>query len=145
MQKRTKMVSESYITVRYAETDKMGIAHHSNYPVWFEVARTDYIKNLGITYSQMEEMGILVPLLSLECTFKGAAKYEDELCVRCYLSNLSRVKIEFSYEILKDGKIISLGKTLHGIVSPKLMPFNLEKKFPDLYNLLLNAVVSSPA
>ena len=54
------MHSRSYITVRYAETDKMGIAHHSNYPVWFEVGRTDFIKMFGSTYSDMEKAGLML-------------------------------------------------------------------------------------
>ena len=56
------MHSRSYITVRYAETDKMGIAHHSNYPVWFEVGRTDFIKMFGSTYSDMEKAGLIAQL-----------------------------------------------------------------------------------
>ena len=54
-------VSKSRIVVRYAETDQMGIAHHANYPVWFEVARTDLIKTIGITYTELEEMGRCAP------------------------------------------------------------------------------------
>ena len=55
-------ISKSYLTVRYAETDMMGIVHHSRYYPWFEVARTDFIKSTGISYSEMEQQGILLPL-----------------------------------------------------------------------------------
>ena len=63
------MVTESKITVRYAETDKMGIVHHSVYAVWFEVGRTDFIRQAGMPYSVMEQKGIMTPLSSLTCQF----------------------------------------------------------------------------
>ena len=63
------MISQSKITVRYAETDKMGIVHHSNYPVWFEIARTDFIKALGVPYSVLEEKGLMLPLIGLSCRY----------------------------------------------------------------------------
>ena len=59
------MKSESKIVARYAETDQMGIVHHSVYPVWYEVARTDFIKQVGMTYTQMEQIGIMLPLVEL--------------------------------------------------------------------------------
>lgn len=68
----------SKIVVRYAETDQMGIAHHSNYPVWFEVARTDFIKASGISYSDVEKAGIITPLTGLTVRYKQAAFYEDD-------------------------------------------------------------------
>ena len=75
------MISKSTIVVRYAETDQMGIAHHSEYPVWYEVARTNLIKCIGLTYTQMEQMGVMLPLSELTCRYKGAARYEDVLTV----------------------------------------------------------------
>ena len=62
-------VSETHLTVRYAETDMMGIVHHSRYYPWFEVARTDFIKKIGMSYTEMEKMGIMLPLT------ETAAKY----------------------------------------------------------------------
>jgi len=75
-------ISETEIIVRYAETDRMGIVHHSNYPIWFEAARTDFIKNLGMSYSKIEERGFMLPLIELTCRYKGAARYEDRLIVK---------------------------------------------------------------
>ena len=66
------MHSKSYLTVRYAETDRMGVAHHSNYPVWYEVGRTDYIKLFGIKCTEMEEAGIMMPLINLSCTYRNS-------------------------------------------------------------------------
>ena len=62
------MITKSFVTARYAETDQMGVIHHSVYAVWYELARTDFIKKVGISYSKMEEMGILLPLLLANTT-----------------------------------------------------------------------------
>ena len=75
----------STIEVRYAETDQMGIAHHSNYAVWFEVARTDFIKAAGISYTDVEKEGIITPLTGLECKYKKAASIV--VCCRTHGTN----------------------------------------------------------
>ena len=76
------MHSRTRLTVRYAETDMMGIAHHSNYPIWYEAGRTDYIKLFDMTYTQIEEEGVLMPLTNLHCTFIKPAKYLIESLVK---------------------------------------------------------------
>lgn len=63
------MVTQTLLTVRYAETDRMGIAHHSHYPVWFEQARTEFVTRCGLTYSQMEQEGVLTPCRSFTAVF----------------------------------------------------------------------------
>ena len=87
------MHSRSYITVRYAETDKMGVAHHSNYPIWYEVGRTDYIKLFNVSYSQMEDAGVMIPLRNLNCHFSLPAKYEDKLIIRTWCINATAARI----------------------------------------------------
>ncbi len=134
------MTSETKLIVRYAETDQMGIAHHSNYAVWYEAARTDFIRQkIGLSYTEMERMGIIVPLLELSGKFLSPAYYEDELTVRATLQKASGVKLEFSYEIYRNGeeKPIHTGRTLHGLVGKDMRPFNMKKKFPELYQRLL--------
>jgi acyl-CoA thioester hydrolase len=83
----------------------------------------------------MEKMGVMLPLIELKCKFIGAAKYEDELTVAVKISELSPVKIEFSYQIFKEGneKPINTGSTLHLWVNSDFRPINLKKNFPALY------------
>lgn len=133
------MHSKSYITVRYAETDRMGIAHHSNYPVWYEVGRTDYIKLYGVTYSEMEKAGVLMPLTNLSCTFKSPALYEDNIIVRTWVIGLRAAQIQFTYTVKKinpDGTETELGygTTEHGFVDSKTFkPCNIKKRMPKLF------------
>lgn len=133
------MITETKITVRYAETDQMGIAHHSNYAVWFEQSRTEMIlKAGGLHYKDMEEMGILLPLLELGCKFRVPALYEDELTIRTAITELAPAKVTFRYLVYKDGieKPISSGFTRHAFVGQDMRPMRLNKKFPEVYALL---------
>ena len=127
----------SKIVVRYAETDQMGIAHHSNYPVWFEVARTDFIKASGISYSDVEKAGIITPLTGLTVRYKQAAFYEDELSIHIKLTRLTLVRLEFSYEVIRENPrvLIATGTTSHGMVSKDLVPVNVKKEHPKIYRM----------
>lgn len=136
------MFSETKLIVRYAETDKMGIAHHSVYPIWYEVARTEAIKKIGITYTQMEELGIMMPLVELNCKYILPADYEDELLIQVGISKLTPVRIVFEFKVYKvsDNSLINTGSTMHAFVDHNLKPLNLKKLFPDLYENINNLV-----
>lgn len=137
------MITETKITVRYAETDQMGIAHHSNYAVWFEQARTEMILQAGgLHYKDMEEMGILLPLLELDCKFRIPALYEDELTIRTAITELAPARITFRYLVYKDGieKPICSGFTQQAFVGKDLRPMRLNKRFPEIYALLESMV-----
>ncbi len=133
------MHSRTKITVRYAETDKMGIAHHSNYPVWYEVGRSDYIKLFGTSYQEIEEAGIMTPLLNLTCHFQLPALYDDELIIRTKAITLTAARIVFTYSVKRiepDGSETELGygSTEHGFVDSKTFrPCSLKKRMPQLY------------
>ena len=133
------MHSKTYITVRYAETDKMGIAHHANYPIWYEVGRTDYIKLFGTTYSEMEAAGVMNPRLNLTCHVGKHALYEDRLIVRTWCIHMTAARIEFAYsvkKILDDGseEELGYGTTEHGVVDAKTFrPCSMKKRMPELF------------
>lgn len=135
-------VSETKFTVRYAETDQMGIVHHSNYPVWFEAGRTDFIKKMGMPYSKIEANGCLLPLVELKCNFKGAARYEDEVVVKTSVKELTVARVVFYYEVYKNGEesCITSGETIHAFTNRELRPINLKKHAPSVYELLNSAV-----
>lgn len=130
------MISESKLIVRYAETDKMGIVHHSVYPIWYEVGRTDFTKKMGIPYAYMEEIGILTPLVELNCKYTEPAYYEDELTIKTKIKRLTPARIVFEYEVLKNERIINVGSTTHAWVGRDLRPMNMKKHFPEIYEKL---------
>lgn len=132
------LISETKIIVRYAETDRMGIAHHSNYPIWFEIGRTEFIKQMGISYSEMERKGLLLPLIELKCTYKGSVTYEDNLTILTRVRKLTYSRIIFYYEIFKEGesKPVTTGETSHVWTNAELKPININKHFPEIYNMI---------
>ncbi|SHI12883.1 acyl-CoA thioester hydrolase [Sporobacter termitidis DSM 10068] len=136
------MKTKTKLTVRYAETDQMGIVHHSNYPVWFEAGRTDFIRQTGVSYSDIEARGVLMPLYEIACRFKSPARYEDEVTVVTSLKELSRVRIILSYEVVRDsdGALLATGETLHAFTDKGLRPLNAERAAPDVYKLLKAAL-----
>ncbi len=130
--------SQTHITVRYSETDMMGIVHHSRYYPWFEQARTDFIKTTGITYSEMEKMGIMLPLTETNCKYLYGLTYEDEIIVTCTIERLTVARVNFVYEVfrLPEMKKMSEGRTKHGFIDNEFRPVNLKKNYPQLWEKL---------
>ena len=130
------MASFSEITVRYAETDCMGVVHHAVYPVWFEIARTDYIKSVGMSYSEMEKNGVMLPVTGISCRYHLPAKYDDTLIVKATVSRFTPARIEFYYCVTRKGEeqILCEGTSSHGFVDAEsFRPLNFKKAMPELY------------
>ena len=108
------------IRVRYGETDQMGVVYHGNYATYFEVARTEWLRDLGITYKDMENSGIMLPVISLFFNFVKSAKYDDVLTIYVFLKKRPLVKIEFDYEIFNQKKEkISTGNSILAFMDMK--------------------------
>lgn len=117
------------IRVRYNETDQMGVVYHGNYASYFEVARTEWLRNLGVTYKEMEENGTMLPVISLSFKFLKSAMYDDLLTISVSLRKKPMVKIEFDYEIINQNKEkISTGNSVLAFVDMKT---NKPIKCPD--------------
>jgi len=101
------------IRVRYNECDPMGVAHHTAYPVWFEMGRTEVLRQSAskITYRDLEAQGFLLAVVSLEVKYKRPAKYDDVLELRTTVTNVGHVKIGHDYELLRDGVLLATGRT----------------------------------
>lgn len=130
------MASISEITVRYAETDCMGVVHHAVYPIWFEIARTDYIKNAALSYSEMEKQGVMLPVTGISCKYRLPVKYDDQLEITAYITRISPARIEFYYTCRHKGgnEILTEGTSSHAFVDAKTFrPLNLKKVMPELY------------
>ena len=108
------------IRVRYGETDQMGVVYHGNYASYFEIARTEWLRNLGVTYKELENKGIMLPVISLFFTFIKSAKYDDVLTIIVILKKKPLVKIEFDYEIYNQKKEkISTGNSVLAFMDMK--------------------------
>ena len=136
------MMTKTQITVRYAETDQMGIVHHSVYPIWYEAARTEAIKKIGMNYSNLERNGVMLPLVELNCKYNVPAEYEDVLTIMVEIAKLTPARIVFHYQIFKNGieKPINTGSTIHAWVGKDLKPINLKKQYPEIFEKILSAL-----
>ncbi len=125
--------SETKIRVRYGETDQMGYVYYGNYPLYYEVARTDMIRKLGWPYKKIEESGVMLPVLSLNVKYIKPAFYDDELTVKTYIKKLPTVRIEFEYEVYNNKKeLINKGNTILVFVDMKTMkPTSAPQGFID--------------
>lgn len=99
--------------VRYAETDAMGIVHHSRYLPWMELGRTEFLREYGFSYRQCEEEGYLFPILAVSCQYHAPAKYDDLVTVETTLKSIRPPFLEFSYKITRepDGLLLVTGET----------------------------------
>jgi len=108
------------VRVRYGETDQMGVVYHGNYASYFEIARTEWLRNLGVTYKELENKGIMLPVISLFFNFIKSAKYDDVLTITVILKKKPLVKIEFDYEIYNQKKEkISTGNSVLAFMDMK--------------------------
>jgi len=127
---------ETEVRVRYAETDQMGIVHHSNYLVWFEAARSELCRSKGFSYKEMEEQEeALLVVAEAYVRYKSPAFYEDILTVRTHVSEVRSRSIRFTYEVHRrsDDTLVAEGETLH-LVTDKDKKVRL---LPEIYRTRL--------
>jgi acyl-CoA thioester hydrolase len=103
---------DTFIRVRYAETDRMGFLHHAQYFVFFEQARTEMLRAQGISYKEIEDQGFFLVVFRIECTFRQPARYDDLLRVRTTLVRTTAVRIEHRYEVYRDDTLVSEGSSV---------------------------------
>ena len=94
------------LTTRYSETDQMGVIHHGNYATYFELARIEWLRSLGLSYGKLEIQGILLPVLSLSIEFKQPLHFEDQIQIEIFLENDPTSIIDFSYQIFNQNKVL---------------------------------------
>ena len=99
----------SHIEVRYAETDQMGVVHHSVYAVWFEQARTDFFKTVGSTYADVEKQGFLCPVLELNVRYRYPTHYGDVVDIETTLMRRGRLHFKFHYRLFVKGTLCAEG------------------------------------
>lgn len=129
-------INETKLKVRYVETDQMAIVHHSNYYAWFEVGRTEYITEIGMTYKQVEENNIMLPVVESSCRYIEGAKYEDIIIIQTFMKELNGAKVIFNYNVIRenDGKILAKGSTTHAFVNEKFRVVNLKKVNMEMWS-----------
>ncbi|MDB5055913.1 MAG: acyl-CoA thioesterase [Bacilli bacterium] len=143
------------LRVRYSETDQMGVVYHVNYLNWFEIGRTEWIRAKGITYQELEERGMLLPLTDAEIKFRLPARYDDQIIIYTKMIEFSNVRLQFASEIRRfnkteqhanpvqltdalepQGELLVSGMSRHVWVNPSWKPIRIDKMAPDLFQII---------
>ena len=129
--------SETTIEVRYAETDQMGVVHHANFIVWFELARTHLCAQSGFHYAEIERGGVLLMVTGVEVRYVRPAHYGETVQVVCWGERLASRGVRFAYEVLRSGEVLARGSTDHVWIDaasgkPCRMPEHLREPFAQL-------------
>ena len=119
---------QTTIRVPYADTDQMGVVYYANYLVYFEQARTEWLRSLGITYKQLESDGYYLPVSECSIKYHSSARYDDLLTICTTLTKIGAASIVINYDILCDNKKIAAGLTIHPFVNSLFKPVKITQK-----------------
>jgi acyl-CoA thioester hydrolase len=129
--------------VKYYETDKMGITHHSNYIRFMEEARVEWMNSIGWSYKKCEELGIGSPVISVNCEYKHNTTFDDIVEIRVALKKYNGLRLTIGYEMLKEGKTVAIGETEHCFLNSEGKPVRLKKDYPQFDEILNKELAKS--
>ena len=129
--------------VNYYETDRMGVVHHSNYIRFLEESRCDWLESVGMPFYLLEENGITIPVLEVNCKYKYHVTFGNVIVIKPFVKEYTGVRMTIGYEVLEKetGKIVLTGETKHCFTSKDLKPINLKRfasEFSDKFQTLFD-------
>ncbi|HEU5078999.1 MAG TPA: thioesterase family protein [Opitutaceae bacterium] len=131
--------SECSVSVRYAETDMMGVVYHGSYLPWFEIGRTTLLKEHGLPYRQLEADGFFLPVLEVAVKYLRPAKYDDQLRIVTTMAEKPTLRIRLSYEIFRGETLLATGLTLHAFIDREGRPVRPPPAFSARMNEVFRA------
>ena len=126
------------IRVRYSDVDRMGVVHHAVYPLWYEMAREDFMERLYMTPTELEKKkNIVLPLIHLHAHYFASVYPQDVLEMEVHLKRVTETRIEFAYELYKENRILChKGETVHAWADTETFrTINIFQKYPDIYQI----------
>ena len=131
---------EVRIRVRYAETDQMGVVYHANHFIWFEVGRVEFLRQLGISYREMEQNDrCSMAVVDARCRYRAPAHYDDEIIVRTLLKNVRESLVHFAYQLVRasDGTLLAEGETTHLAIDGEMKVRTIPDSYMNLFRRVL--------
>jgi acyl-CoA thioester hydrolase len=126
-------VCESRFRVRYAETDQMGMVYYANYLIWMEVGRSDFCRECGFSYRELErEEHAYLAVAEAICRYHAPARYDDEILVETEMTRLGSRILEFSYRIKTGDTLLAEGRTLHAVIGPGGKPRSMPQRYLEV-------------
>lgn len=123
---------ETSFRVRYQETDNMGVVYYANYFVWFEVARTEYMRDSGISYRKLEEKGMYMMVAGASCRYECPARYDDIIRIESWISKMKNSSLEFSYKLFVGDTLIATGESTHVFTNKAGKPVRIPEEVRSL-------------
>ena len=122
------------VRVRYADTDQMGVVYYANYLVWFEIGRTEWLRDAGWNYREMEETGVALPVIEAHCEYRQPARYDDEIEIRTAATAMTPARLRFDYQAVRvtSGQLIAEGHTVHAALGANGRPCRLPSRVREL-------------
>lgn len=155
---------ETTLRVRYQESDQMGVVYHANYLNWFETGRTEMFRQLGFTYRELENQGVLLPVTSADLQYKSPARYDDLISVYARMTTFSALRVVYEYQVRRlseeegrdsegraatfeqmrsmdlPGQLLVTGSTNHVWVNREWKPARLDRALPELFRAIKEAL-----
>ncbi len=123
----------SQIRVRYADTDQMKIVHHARFFEYFEIARSDLLRSIGMSYSDVEKRGFYLPVIEAHARYKSPAYYDELITVTSVMRDRPVVKMKIEYEVTRNDTVLATGYTIHGFIDSSTgRPIRSPEFFDDL-------------
>lgn len=129
---------ETEITVRYQETDSMGVVYYANYFVWLEVARTEYFKSRGVSYRELEEKGFYLVVASATCRYKSPARYDDVVRIKTWIPEFKNSSLKFAHKLFVGERLIATGESMHVFTDKSWKPVRMPEEIRGLFTPLEN-------
>jgi acyl-CoA thioester hydrolase len=126
------------VRARYPETDRMGVVHHSHYLVWFEIGRTELLRDMGTPYATLESENLFMPVIEVGARYRAPVRYDEEVDVETALEEITGVRVRFGYRLLRHpgGEAVATGFSLHAAVNekgtPRRLPQDLRERLARL-------------
>jgi acyl-CoA thioester hydrolase len=113
----------------------MGVVYHSNYLIWFEIGRTDWLRATGWTYREMEADGVQLPVIEVHCEYRQGARYDDDVENKTRALRLSPVRVQFDYQATRraDGVLLATGHTVHATIDRDGRPVRMPARVKELF------------
>ncbi|NLY77615.1 MAG: acyl-CoA thioesterase [Tissierellia bacterium] len=131
------MVNSTLIRVRYKDTDQMGVVYNGNYFNWFEIGRVELLREMGISYKDLEKRGVFTAVSEAYCKYIKPARFDDEIIIKTRIIKLTETRVEFEYSLHRkeDNQLLAKGHTIHVFVDRNIKPISLKDTHKDLWEL----------
>jgi acyl-CoA thioester hydrolase len=131
------IIHSARVRVRYAETDQMGVVYHSNYIVWMEVGRVEYCRAEGLSYRDLEDAGLRLAVIEINCRYVAPARYDDEVDIDTAVAKASARGVHFEYKMRNSmsGQLLAEGYSRHLFLGPDMRPVRLPEHYYSLFGI----------